>query len=336
MEYKDLPLDQRIELASQYALLLVADIKSNEEIIGILKQDYALTDEQAIQAFTAMRSKYRREYNTTVRSNALNALGSLGFSLLAFLFYYFVGKDLGRSGTLSYVIAFFFGIGALGAFFFVIKIVREKLSKPAIAQKRQQVIQVKMYSGANTSGLDNFDKTMGVLFLMSVMFLCGFGYNYFFNTGVVNEKKITTIHQCIVTEPVRHVREKSGKSFYYYYALKLRGHNLECRFLDDYYEYIRNKRPIRAIQVWDTVSIQVFDKDLDFFNDQYSTGKIDLVNLGIHGHFLLNHAHRNADIKRSHKTNFYVLLTVFAGLVLVALLKKPFLKIIKSGRHTAR
>src|SRR5689334_15557805 len=98
MNYKDLPLDERITLASQYALLLVADNKPLEEIIGILKSDYALTEEQAAQAFAAMRSNYKAEYNSTVRSNVLNALGAIGLCFFAFLLYYFMGKEMGSWG----------------------------------------------------------------------------------------------------------------------------------------------------------------------------------------------------------------------------------------------
>lgn len=325
MNYKDLPLDQRMELASQYALMLVADIKSNEEIIGILKKDYALTREQAIQAFTAMRSNYKGEYNSTVRSNLLKALFGIGICLLAFLFYYFIGKEMGRSGTLSYVIAFIFGIGILGAIILTVMIVWGKFSKPAIQ---------KQPFSASAPVFDKFDKTMASLFFMCIIFLCIFAWQYFFNTGIINEKTITSIHQCIITEPVRR-ESTGGKNPRRYYVLKLRGHNIECRFFNDYYMYVRDGSLIRNIQVWDTVSIQIFNKDLDFFNAQYSTGEINLVNLGLHGHFLVDHAYRNAEIKKSHKTNFYVLLAVFAGLTAITFLKKLFLILVNRVNRSA-
>lgn len=58
MDYKDRPLEDRKNLATQYALFLMAESKPNREIIHILKSDYALTNEEAAQVFEVARSNY--------------------------------------------------------------------------------------------------------------------------------------------------------------------------------------------------------------------------------------------------------------------------------------
>lgn len=58
MDYKDRPLEDRKDLATQYAAFLMAENKPNREIISILKSDYALSYDEAVQAFEAARSNY--------------------------------------------------------------------------------------------------------------------------------------------------------------------------------------------------------------------------------------------------------------------------------------
>src|SRR5688572_13915975 len=110
MNYKKLSLDQRINLASQYALLLVADTRSTEEIIGILKKDCKLTEEQDAQAFAVMHTDYKAAYNSTVRR--YKALGIMGSSLRVFLACYFIGKEMGSDGDFPMIFAIIFDMVA--------------------------------------------------------------------------------------------------------------------------------------------------------------------------------------------------------------------------------
>jgi hypothetical protein len=325
MSYKDLPLDQRMELASQYALLLVADNKPTEEIIRTLKWDYALTEEQATQAFAAMRSNYKSEYNSTVRSNIIKTLGVIGVSLFAFLSYYFMGKEMGRSGTFFIIIAMVFGLGALGALIVAGRTIWEKFSNPT---------KPAPISGKIARKQDEIDKVIQGLTFISFMLLCFSAYQYFSRSNIIDVNKVTTVENCIITEPVRR-ESTGGKNPSHYYRLKLRGHNLDFRFFDNYYRYSNKAWLVSELKEWDTVSIQIFTDYQQFFDYQYSTGNLDLINLGRNGRFLVDHGYRNAAIKKSNKTNFYVLLDVFAGVLLISIFKNLYHNV-KYRRQTIR
>jgi hypothetical protein len=315
MDYKELPLEERIQLASQYALLLTADVKSNEEIIGILKADYALTDEQAVQAFASMSSDYKAEYNSTVRGNFLKALGLIGVSLAAFLFYYFMGKEMGSLGILAGILAFFCGTSALGAVVLLGRIVWDKLNLLIVKKGRP--------GGTVSIGYDQFDKMMGTFVFISFFLLCLFSYEYFSNAGIVDENNIATIHNCIVTQPVRY-ENTGGKSRSYYYTFKFKGSDLEFNFFDRYYKYAKDVSLISTLKKGDTVSVQIEKADLPKTNDPTVSGRINLVNLAINNVFFIDHAYRNARVSKSNKISFYVLLAAFSVIVLVLLLKKLY------------
>ena len=306
MDYKDLPLDQRIELASQYALLLVGDNKLTPEIIDILKSDYALSEEQAAQAVGAMRNNYKNEYDSTVRNNFLKALGALAFSLMAFLFYYFIGKEMGRAGTFFIILSVLFGLGGVGDLLGMGSIIGDKFSKRAIEPKK--VIT------KTPEQLDSFTKTLYAWTGICGFVLSIFGYLYFYRAEMVDEDKITTVHNCIITEPVRK-EHSGGKNRRYYYVFKFMGNNLEYRFNKMYYKYSDGAFRIAELKQWDTVSIQIKNKDLHLLQNKYNTEELEIVNLGRHNHFLVNHSNRNAKIEETNKSCFYVCLIIFVALV---------------------
>jgi hypothetical protein len=71
MDYKNRPLEDRIDLATQYASLLMAERIPNQKIISILKSDYSLTDDQAVQIFEAVHSIYNQPQFTELDKKLL-------------------------------------------------------------------------------------------------------------------------------------------------------------------------------------------------------------------------------------------------------------------------
>lgn len=331
MSYKDLPLDERLKLASQYALLLVADNKPTDEIIGILKQDYALTQEQAAQAFAAMRSNYKTDYNASVLNNLLQALGIIAFCVAAFLFYYFTAKEMAGLRTFFIIIAMLFGIMALLALIQTGRIILEKFSAPATPVSNSATLKEQ---SPFIRKIDDVDKTLFYFCFISLLIFAFEAYQYFFDIGTVDVKKITTIDNCIVTERVRH-ESTSGKNRRYYYILKLRGHNLEFRFFETYYSHSREPYLIKTIKTWDTVSVQLRNEDLDLFEDQYSEEEIEIVNLKFQGRFLVDHDYRNARVRKDNKTTFYALLAVSGSLIILIILKNLYHYLQFKRRHLA-
>lgn len=304
MDYKDLPLDQRLELASQYALLLVADNKLTSEIIEIIRSDYALTEEQAAQAVGAMRKNYKNEYDINVRNNFLKAFGALGVSLMAFLFYYFIGKEMGSAGILFIILAFVFGLGGVGALLGMGSIMVDKLSKPATAARK----------------LSEFDKVLQGIAFMSGFVLCLAAYEFFFQPHFVDKAQVVTINNCIITQPVNY-KHTGGKNRSYYYVLKLRGSNVDFHFKDNYYKYSNTAWLVSELKQFDTVSIQLLQKDTDLINNKYNTGAVDILNVGLNGHFLVDHDSRNAKVHEEDKNVLYISLYIFLAAVAIILVK---------------
>jgi protein-S-isoprenylcysteine O-methyltransferase Ste14 len=303
MSYKDLPLEQRMELASRYALLSVADDKTKEEIIGILKSDYELTESLAAQAYANMRSKYKKEYDAAIRSNIFKGLGSVGVSLFAFLIYYLPGKAMGRLGIVFMILGILFAFWGVVSLLLTIDTIWERDGKPRKPDQVDQVLYILVTCAA-----------IGLFFVTC---------ENFFESDMLDLDKIVTVENCIITEPVRY-ESTGGKYPRHYYALKVRGHNVECRFFDKYYEYSNKAFLISELKEWDTVSMQMMNKYSNYFEDQYSTGDIEILNLGRHGRFLIDHPRRNAQIKKALTRNFHVLLAVLGGVIMLLFLKNLY------------
>jgi hypothetical protein len=328
MNYKELPPDQRIELASQYALLLVADNKPDREIISILKSDYGLTEEQATQAIGAMRSNYKNEYNSTLSSNLFKALGTLGGSLFVCLVYYLFGKEVDdTAGTIYFIFAGLAGLVGVAALIITGRIIGERFSgllgpirdaftRPAAEQ-------------------DTVDKILEGVAIMSFLFLCFLSGAHFLKSGAVNVKQVVTIDNCIIAKPVRYEFTR-GKGARHWYAFKFMDHNLEFRFYDAYYTYSNNPGALDKLKVGDTVSIQLRDqKTFSLYQFPHNTGELDIINLGLHGRFLVDLDYRNVCYSKERKKFFHVLLAVFAGVMPVIFLKNQYYNK-KPDRQTTR
>ena len=326
MKYKDLPLDQRMELASQYVLLLVADNKPAWVIISIIKKDYALTDEQAAQAVKAMRTNYKAEYNSTVRRNLLIAFGAAGVILVTFFFFYFMGDGLGHASAFLTLWAISFGLGGIVALFVIARIIWDRFSKPT-AQKPGITKPARK--------LDNVDKVLQTAAIMSGIFLCFSGYEYFFRARIVDVTKIVTVNNCVITEPVKYEHTR-GKSRSYYYAFKLRGSDLDFRFFDRYYNYSNGEWYVSKLKEGDTVSIQLLNQEaFNYYQYPYNTNKLEIINLGQHGRFLVDHSYRNGRIRKDQVSAFNLFLTVFAC-VMPLIFFKHLYNNKKHRRQTAR
>lgn len=167
------------------------------------------------------------------------------------------------------------------------------------------------------------DKALKLLAAISFAALCATFFQFNSQSESINENYLATIPQCILTEPVRH-EHIGDKKRMYYYAFKFRGHNLDCRFFSKYYDYAKDASILSTLQEGDTVTIQIDYADLDYFNNKYSEGSIDLLNLAFKNRFLVNHSYRNAKINMANKNSLYLCLYVFGGVMLAFLLNRGY------------
>lgn len=187
----------------------------------------------------------------------------------------------------------------------------------------------KLWKGRGPHGYTlNKDKYTAVLLklaFVSLFVVCILGYRYYSHSDIVNIYGITTVHNCVVNEPVRYESppRKYKQKQTHFYVYKFEGHNLKLRFLSTYYDYAQEAF-IDKVKVGDTVSIQIFKHKLDAFNDQYSAGAIEMVNLGINGKFIIDHNYRNTQINKRNRGLFHTFLAVFAGFSLILLFKQYY------------
>lgn len=308
MNYKELPLNKRINLASQYALLLMADMKLKKEIVAILQKDYALTKKEAYQAFFAMRARYRTEYNSTVLSYLWKGMGVLGMCLLSVMGYYFLEREMGGLGSFFKIAALVIGLGAIAGLIVIGTIIGKKY--------KDEVLK------GYTLTKDKTDEGLLSLAFMGLLLACVCGYCYFLRLNIIDKTSIATVNNCIVTEPVRYA-STGGKNRRYYYSFKFKGHGMKLSFFNKYYNFAPNAT-IPRVDVGDTVSIQVFKDKLDVFNDEYSAGSIDMVNLGFNGKFIIDHDYRNKRLIEQNRRFMYISLAVFAGFILIYLFKQYY------------
>lgn len=74
MSYAELPLEDRIGQASEYALLLIEDSVLEEDVIKRLQETFALTEEQAMEALLKTRTEYSKEFRLLQKQSISRAI----------------------------------------------------------------------------------------------------------------------------------------------------------------------------------------------------------------------------------------------------------------------
>lgn len=89
MSYSDLSVNERIEKAEEFCLLLSTEIKLPEEIIKELASTFSLTPQQANEAYINSKIKYKAQHSAAAKSKYLQLLVSLLVSICCGIFYFF-------------------------------------------------------------------------------------------------------------------------------------------------------------------------------------------------------------------------------------------------------
>ena len=85
MNYENLSLSEKIERASEYALILVQN-DANLDIVTELKGVFKLTEDQAKEAYELMRKKYEKEHQSATKTKIKRAWLVIAVSLIAMIF----------------------------------------------------------------------------------------------------------------------------------------------------------------------------------------------------------------------------------------------------------
>jgi hypothetical protein len=310
MDYKNLPVEERITLASQYALLLVGDNKPVSEIIGLLKRDYSLTQEQATEAFAKMRSEYKQEYVASTNKNLKDLISAIILIGFIVLIYYILGTEMGSWSAFPLVLAIFFGLAGLAAFTVLLRTFWEKYtSTTRQIQNPSGLYSVITGKDGKLHYTGQFTCIIFVLFVITAVL-------YFGKSELVNQKEIATVQKLIISEPLQ-TGYTGNRHKSYYYTFKFKGHSNEFRFNKAYYKYAMYPLDFNP---GDTVSVQINYDDLNSVENHLDSEPVELLNVARgEGDFFVDHTYRNAQLNRRNKNNLNYSMAILGAMLLITI-----------------
>jgi hypothetical protein len=270
MNYSELPLKQRIEMASDYALLLIEESIANDDIVLELQERFVLTEDQAFEALARTKEVHGEEYRKLTNASLFRASGALMVSIVCGTFYIFMGNEVGFIFILIGAIFLILGYSAMGVI--VEKIMGKFFYAPSLVKKR-----IRENGKGKNKDKDPHDWTVHVFVFSLCFFILSF-FLYFKKEGFVQIDKLFTMHGLELKDSLQYVRT-SGKSPSYYYVFRFKNYPNEFRFYDDYYDYASERMDVRLFFPSDTLSIQI--KPSDYLGKIYERvdGRIDIINL---------------------------------------------------------
>ncbi len=267
MNYAELPLDERIRMASDYALLLIEDSLNEESIVTGLQSQFFLTQEQALLALSRTRSVHKEAYNRSLNAAVLKAVASLFVSIVSATFYVAMGEE---AGTFLILIGGFFLLSGLGAFALITQKILDRLFySPTLIEKR--------LSKGDRDEPPRRDWTVN-LFLGSFVLFAVATVLYLKQAGYEETRDVVTVHSLHLKRPP--VRQSTGgDAERYYYLFQFAEYSNEFRFDESYYEYAGNNFQSQDFRVGDTLSVQVRSKD--YYDKLYwhREGEVAVVNI---------------------------------------------------------
>lgn len=124
MSYDHLSSEERINRATEYAVILKDDpAKTPEVIITELASTFSLTYEQAASAYSISKQTFAADYKAAGKNKIWHYILLIVVCCVACTFYYFISAEVGLQ--FMYVFVILFGLGLLG----VINIILTTLSQ---------------------------------------------------------------------------------------------------------------------------------------------------------------------------------------------------------------
>jgi hypothetical protein len=180
MDYADLPLEERMNKAREYALLLAEEEPPVLDIPGQMQQTFKLTQAQAEEAYQDMKREFRTAYFAASSARIWKAIAAALVLGTVALFYAFMSE---RISALALIIALFFGLAALGAAGQFVKLSDERWLKNAISRA---------FFRQTTAGKSEIHSTGGLL-LISLLFLVISGCMLLANANVYEPDELAIV-----------------------------------------------------------------------------------------------------------------------------------------------
>jgi hypothetical protein len=309
MNYETLPVSQRIQMASEYALLLIEDSVQQEDIIKTLQETFFLSQDEAIKAYQKTRAEHSSEVGQLQNASIYRIIASFLACIIGGAFYVFMGREAGVVFIVLGVI--FLGAGLLGFIAVIQKLMDKFFYSPSLIKKRIEK--------AKDPKKEKQDWTVQ-LFLLALFFFAIAGFNCYSKAGWVDLRKLKTVTGVKLAEPLKK-HGTGGKSPSYYYVFRFQNHSNEFRFYDRYYNYVPGGFDASSFNISDTFSILVTRSDYE--QKLYYPGndrRVDIINI-MQTHPLIDLQKRNDKELSNNKMFFSITGFIALAALLVMLIR---------------
>jgi len=310
MNYSDLPVADRIKMASEYALLLVEDNIMYEDMIKDLQERFSLTQNEALTALERTKNDFSSEYKSLANASIFRAVTSIVTSVIFGLFYLFVGDEIGYLVAIIGIL--FLCIGFMSCIVLVQKMMDKFFYSPTLIRAR--------IKRSKNPKEDKQDFTV-YLFVFTFCLCLLAVFNYFKKSGIINIETLATVPGLQIKEKV-YKESTGGKSPTYYYVFHIYGHKNEFRFYQTYYHYAEPDFRADDFKPGDTISIQL--KPEDFFekiNNYSNEGVVDIINIIKDSRPIIDLASRNKSEEADNMRNLKIV-GIICGLALLIMILK--------------
>jgi len=308
MSYKELPLEERIQRASEYALILISNDTQQIDTINDLMETFDLTESQAKQAYTLMREKFRSQFETATKSKIRLAWLVIITTPIIIAFFAFVSTEM---GIIYLICAFLFGLIFIASVISLAYRYRERFLSPEQGYLSDRDREKKL---ASASGKDeNGSWTVGMpIFLL--LFTCITFYLYYSHSSVVDIKDIIVKSDLIISDGVEFRQPKKKQASF---TFRFRGIKHEFLLFSDFYDFGKWRLNKDDFSIGDTLTIEMTRKGLSKFKSIHERS-IKVTNIAIDGQWLIDHSERNKNIEKRNKNNLIFSLLSFTGCLIAA------------------
>jgi hypothetical protein len=315
MSYQHLSIEERIQKASEYAVLLTADERPEIDIVSELSLVFELTREQATEACVLMRKNFNNEYQLALSSKIRNAWYSVAVIGMMLAGCYFIAAEL--AGVYFLFVALF-AMGLIGALGMIAK---------WTADKKRSVKDLfplnRNYTG-NTRQVGYIGEFVLFFLLLTVVS----AYIYSSGSGLTDSNEITIVKDLVLSGNAE-TRSTRGKNPDHYFLLQVKGNAHPLKFLDDYYSY-----GTRGIAPWDfpagdTIAVMMKTEKALELKENAGTQPLSIYNVQLKGTWLIDLEERNRLKKAEDRKNLLLFGGLMIAAVLLFILGQRYLKRIK-------
>jgi len=295
MNYKDLPFEERMQKAMEYALILVSDERPGLDVINELKDVFGFTENEAKECYIQMRKKFDEPFEAAIKTKIRLAWTSLIGSTIILAFFAFISTEM---GWFYFIYTFIWGTVLIGVVPFLARHYREKAMPlgAGYLSDRQRTQRLKLEKDGN-------DWTTGLPLTLFILAMITF-YLFYTKNETLDAKDLYKKYGLIVADQVRR-NDIGSKSSHYEMVFRFEKFSNKFEFDEKYYKYAKQKIASSDFSIGDTIAVEISMRDAISLQEG-SDKDIAMTNLsfGESDDWLIDHEYRNKTIGQKNKNYF--------------------------------